>query len=400
MIRFNSLAKSIALATLVMCTTASIGVAATPSTVAVSAAGATTLSASARRVQAALPADWAGKVRDARARLGIPETEWSRAVRQVINPDDYQCGSTPFTDWINGLDVAPLVNAILGIYAATGDLDFAFAAVLDFATYDAYLFGFESRTNRFGVNGEYTQLLTAQMADLRRFWDIDGSNVQLIPMHGADVYGSVDRLARLIAPLYGVDATLANQLAQIVYTNVHANPGLLANGGHPYLTLNAFAVGSSDEPGGAILMGDGVMQAMAEIGLGDVAPRAILGHEYAHHVQFQKNLFETTLPTPEERTRRTELMADSFSTYFLTHARGEALNAKRLLPSLRAFYEIGDCAFDNPGHHGTPNQRMRAATWGADVAAQALPQGYILPALTLDATFEQKLPEFVAPDAE
>lgn len=402
MIKLDALAKSIALATLTMCATASVGFAATPSTMAVSAASAaaTPLSASAQRVQAMLPKNWSSNVSNAKARLGIPETEWSGMVERAINPSDYQCSNTAMNDWIDGLDVSDLIGAISGIYDATGDLDFAYSAVLDFAQYDAMLFGYESKANRFGRNGEYTQLLTAEMKDLRRFWDVDGENVQLVPMHGSDVYGSVDRLARLIQNAYiGVDDELANLLGQIVYDNVQANPGMLANGGHPYLSLNAFAVGSSGQAGGAILMGDGIMQAMSAVGLGDVAPRAILGHEFGHHVQYQKNLFASSLPTAAERTRRTELMADSFSTYFLTHARGESLNAKRLLPSLQSFYQIGDCGFTSSGHHGTPNQRLRSATWGSDVADQARPQGHILPASTFDAMFEQKLPEFVAPDA-
>lgn len=402
MIKLNALAKSIALATLAMCATASVSFAATPSTAALSTASAAApLSARAQQVQAMLPKNWSSNVSNAKARLGIPETEWSGIVERAINPSDYQCSSTAMNDWINGLDVSPLVSAIRGIYFATGDLDFAYSAVLDFAQYDAMLFGYESKANRFGAKGEYTQLLTAEMKDLRRFWDIDGSEVQLVPMHGADVYGSVDRLARLIQNAYiGVDDDLANLLGQIVYDNVQANPGMLANGGHPYLSLNAFAVGSSGQAGGAILMGDGIMQAMAAVGLGDVAPRAILGHEFGHHVQYQKNLFASSLPTAAERTRRTELMADSFSTYFLTHARGESLNAKRLLPSLQSFYQIGDCGFTSSGHHGTPNQRLRASTWGSEVADEAQKQGHILPAMTFDSMFEQKLPEFVAPDAQ
>ncbi|MGC4940496.1 hypothetical protein [Kribbella sp. DT2] len=37
-----------------------------------------------------------------------------------------------------------------------------------------------------------------------------------------------------------------------------------------------------------------------------------------HHIQYEDGLFDSTLPAPEA-TRRTELMADSFSAYFLTH---------------------------------------------------------------------------------
>jgi hypothetical protein len=92
-------------------------------------------------------------------------------------------------------------------------------------------------------------------------------------------------------------------------------------------------------------------------------------------------------------------MADAFGTYFAVHARGLALNTKRVLLAEQTFFEVGDCAFTDAGHHGTPLQRLRAATWGAGVADAARPQGAILPSLTLAAMFDQKLPELVAPDA-
>jgi hypothetical protein len=114
-------------------------------------------------------------------------------------------------------------------------------------------------------------------------------------------------------------------------------------------------------------------------------------------VQFEKNLFESPL-TGAEATRRTELMA-AFGTYFTTHSRGLALNAKRVLQGERTFYEVGDCSFDSPGHHGTPNQRLRAAQWGADLAASAHKQGHILPSLTVANRFDAALPALVAPDA-
>ena len=92
-------------------------------------------------------------------------------------------------------------------------------------------------------------------------------------------------------------------------------------------------------------------------------------------------------------------MADAFGSYFATHSRGLALNAKRVLQVEKSFYEVGDCAFDNPGHHGTPNQRMRASQWGVDLAASAQKQGHILPSMTVDREFEAALPGLVAPDA-
>ncbi len=63
------------------------------------------------------------------------------------------------------------------------------------------------------------------------------------------------------------------------------------------------------------------------------------------------------------------------------------------------FAQIGDCGFSEPGHHGTRNQRTRAALWGFGVADSARPQGHILPSKVFASRFEQIFPQLVAPDA-
>ena len=221
-------------------------------------------------------------------------------------------------------------------------------------------------------------------------------------MHGADVFSSVERLARTYEVAYGLSPADAREYAEFVYEVVQTTPAL-QGGSHPLFSFNAFAFSDPENSTGLgisdrIVMGDGVLQGMAAIGLGSVAPRTILGHEFGHHVQYEGNLFESPLTGPEA-TRRTELMADAFAAYFLTHARGEALNAKRLLPSQQSLYQVGDCSFSSAGHHGTPNQRLRAAGWAADIANDAHKQGQILPSFVFAADFDQKLPELVAPDA-
>jgi hypothetical protein len=147
-----------------------------------------------------------------------------------------------------------------------------------------------------------------------------------------------------------------------------------------------------------LIVGDGVLSALEYMKIADVGPRAVLGHEFGHHVQYEDNLFTSPL-TGAEATRRTELMADTFGTYFATHSRGLALNAKRVLQAEKSFYEVGDCAFDNPGHHGTPNQRLHASQWGANLADTAQKQGHILPSLTVARAFDAALPGLVATDA-
>lgn len=62
------------------------------------------------------------------------------------------------------------------------------------------------------------------------------------------------------------------------------------------------------------------------------------------------------------------------------------------------FYAIGDCAFNDPGHHGTPNQRMKSAEFGYSVASDAQKQGKILSSSDFIALFYAALPSITAPD--
>ncbi|MFF4788515.1 hypothetical protein ACFY2M_01785 [Streptomyces sp. NPDC001276] len=345
------------------------------------------------RILAKLPADWESRVDAARAKYGLNESQWSEIRDSAINPGDYQCQRTELTTYANTLLNGvqdPFTLLILQLFGG-----------FDFPTYDALVFGSESKANTFGVNGEYTQKLTAEMKNLKRFWDIDSAGIELIPMHGADVYSSPERLARTLSVLYGGTAEDNLDLAELFIELVDSEP-VLQGGANPIFTFNAFAYSEVDDPdplgiSDRIIMGDGIIQGMTEVGLGDVAPRAIVGHEFGHHVQYQNNLFESDLAGPEA-TRRTELMADAFGTYYLTHARGEALNAARLIKSEKSFYQVGDCSFTSSGHHGTPNQRLASSSWAAGVANDALNQGHVLPSLKLDELFEAKLPDLVKPD--
>ena len=150
-------------------------------------------------------------------------------------------------------------------------------------------------------------------------------------------------------------------------------------------------------------MGDGVLDAFSTLGFDDVAPQGIYAHEFAHHIQYENGYFEEFPPTGAttvaELTRYTELMADAYAAYYLTHKRGQALNKHRVAKFLEVFFDLGDCAFTNPGHHGTPNQRMRAAQFGFNVAARAQKQGHILTSEAFHDLFVAEYPRIVAPDA-
>ena len=63
------------------------------------------------------------------------------------------------------------------------------------------------------------------------------------------------------------------------------------------------------------------------------------------------------------------------------------------------FYQIGDCGFTSSGHHGTPNQRMKAAAFGFSVADEYLKQGLILTSEEFRNRFIAYYPTLIAPDA-
>ena len=272
----------------------------------------------------------------------------------------------------------------------------------DFPTYDALLFG-SPGDPRYALTKASKNELTSSFRAAQKFWDTDGSDIQLMAMHG-DVMSDPARLTRLLGVLYDVSDEDAAGLASLVVDIVTTDPGL-AGGGSPIFTLNAFAFSGASESDPVLsslpdklVFGDGMLDALGAIGVGDVGPRAVLGHEYAHHVQYDESLFDSPLTGPEA-TRRTELMADAFGTYFVTHKRGLALNrSASSRPSSRST-RWATAPSRTPGHHGTPNQRLRASTWGSSVASDAQKQGQVLPSLTLDSQFEAVLPQIVAPDA-
>ncbi len=135
------------------------------------------------------------------------------------------------------------------------------------------------------------------------------------------------------------------------------------------------------------------MMAYTGIGYGDVAPQAILAHEFGHQIQFELDLFEEE--SSPEATRRTELMADAYSAYYLFHARGASMQWKKVQQFLQVSFNSGDCGFASPYHHGTPAQRMAASEWAYNLANNAQKQGHILTAQQFTALFDAQLPQLV-----
>ena len=312
---------------------------------------------------------------------------------RAIDGNQYQCGNQniPLDGYINSLvkDWGDLESVV---YIYFGTVPILEAIYLDNQAGGDY----------FGLQGEYTRILGKTFRDLQRFWDIQSQGIQLTDMH-TTLFNDTEKVSQILQVFYGIPAAEADEVSVFLKQVLNTPP--FQNGTSPVFTFNAFAIAGQDVPGfgtiaSKIVMGDGILQGFQALGYGDVAPQAILAHEFAHHIQFQKGYFENGSPEDQaEATRRTELMADAYSAYFLTHKRGLAMNWKRVQQFLQVFFNIGDCYFEDAGHHGTYNQRLKAALFGYQVAHEAQKQGQILSSAAFYRLFEKKLPVLTAPDA-
>jgi hypothetical protein len=349
--------------------------------------------------------------RDANAVQSLPERgpavhrdgvrlshDFGEIVSRAIDPNDYVCSQTTVFD--------PLYEEV-NLWIATETQGFITLYITYWADlvpqYEAIYFLTEDTPQEFGYNGQYTNALNRTHRDAKRFWDIEGDEIQLLAMKGSMLLDEA-RVASVLqlgipGTPYTMNAAQATAAAAIIRSEVEQSQVL--NGGNFYLfSANAFAVSAPGFIPDKIIMGDAVLELYELMNFGDVAPQAVYAHEYAHHVQFD-NGYRLNQPgsTAPERTRYTELMADAMSAYFLTHKRGAAMNKHRVAEFLEVFFQIGDCAFTNSGHHGTPEQRMRAAEWGFTLAAEAQKQGHILTAEEFNEAWQAIYATIVAPDA-
>lgn len=327
----------------------------------------------------------------------VTDQQFQEMARRAIDPGDYECpASTDVVDWYlaAAYDIIDNEPAIFNLLynQLLADL---------IPTYEALYFQTTDTPQYFGYNGEYNEVMRRTERDIKRFWDIPSDDIQVIGMHGT-MLQDVDRVSMTYEVAFGLDAATADFFAGLIRNAVLASQ-TIDGGNHPLFSFNAFAFTTFGGPlPDKIIMGDGILAGYEALGFGDVAPQGVFAHEFAHHIQYENDYFTDSYATTgseAEQTRYTELMADAMSAYYLTHKRGLALNKHRVAEFLEVFYQIGDCAFSNPGHHGTPNQRMAAAEWGFDLADQARKQGHILSSEEVHTLFVAAYPGFIAPDA-
>lgn len=323
---------------------------------------------------------------------------------RIIDPSDYVCQpNSPVFDWADAEFNEALAQ----------DFPELFQLIVEFAAdqvplVDALFFLDESTPQEFGYDGAFTNVMEKTDRDVKRFWDIPSDDILLLAMKGTMLQDEA-RVAAVYENFFidgdGTVITPAEAAAYAATVKQLLNQAETLDGGDdPLFSLNAFAFSTAGQAD-RIVMGDGILEGFKAVGFADVAPQAIYAHEFAHHIQYENEYFDEVPPgaTPPiaaaEFTRYTELMADAMAAYYLTHKRGGTMNKHRVAEFLNVFFQLGDCAFTNPGHHGTPEQRMRAAEFGFDVADEAQKQGHILTSDQFHDLFVAAYPQLVAPDA-
>ncbi|GAA4451404.1 hypothetical protein GCM10023189_13410 [Nibrella saemangeumensis] len=245
-------------------------------------------------------------------------------------------------------------------------------------------FSTNSENEYFGRHGEYTQLITKTSKDLKRFWGIESDQIEVVGAHGS-VLRDREALINMYMTVLQFDEATAGSTADYILALLTAYPQF-RNGDHPFLTFFTMSFGGTPS---RTVIGDGVLEGFAAIGYGDVAPQVLLAHEFGHQIQIQSGQYEGNGP---EFVRMQELMASAYAAYYLSHARGAAMQWKRVQQFLQIFYNIGDCYPDYYQHRGTPTQQMAAAEWAYNLANDAQKQGHILTAQEFATLFEAQLP--------
>jgi hypothetical protein len=276
------------------------------------------------------------------------------------------CGPTPFNYAIN-----PYVREF-------GDLEWEWYDLM--ATLSQYYMYFDTSAQYFGADGSLTNFAAKHQRNLESFWNMP-DEVTVKGQHTSTLQNR-DAIATVYINATTLTKAEAYENADYLIENV-IKPSA-AFQATPLLSFDGFATTDN-----MIVIGDGIVQVMNDAGVDrNVTFAGILGHEWAHQVQFNNyTAWYGKRVNTSEQTRKTELEADVFSSYYLTHKRGATYNWKSAAEFFELFYNIGDCSFISTGHHGTPNQRLAASRLGWIIAQETKPMGHILSANQVHTLF-------------
>ena len=327
--------------------------------------------------------------------------EHKEMMAMAINPDDFICGGQPtiLDDYF-----LSVINDINNMTEEDRFFLFNFNII---PLFEGLFFDNDDSDESFGINDEYSSSMRKNFIDLKTFWDIP-TDILLLDIKGT-VFQDAQAVAQVIQFAFTnfdeagnpipFSAAEALELAEALKVIFAAD--VFDNYNHPLFSFNAVAFSGIPELGigKKVLMGDGLMEGHRAVGLRTIAEKFILAHEYGHQIQFANDIINDELEQTPENTRRVELMADAFAAYFMAHRKGPFLQPLIITRYAKTAFAAGDCAFDSPGHHGTPNQRRKAAELGGELAS---PRGLRDPSYSSEEfveLFNEAFPEIIAPDA-
>lgn len=131
---------------------------------------------------------------------------------------------------------------------------------------------------------------------------------------------------------------------------------------------NAFAIDRTVIRGtrGTALFGINLITQELGPKAGGYAVAGIAAHECAHIFQYF-SAFGPRLTRGQTTAKAMELHADFLAGFYMGRKRGSDVNIEVFARSL---YEKGDLNFNDPGHHGTPDERVTAMERGYSLARQ------------------------------
>jgi hypothetical protein len=133
---------------------------------------------------------------------------------------------------------------------------------------------------------------------------------------------------------------------------------------------NAFATTKTEISGtrGTVLFGTNLlMKELRAQEWGGTAVAGILAHEFGHIFQYSTPLHQN-LAQGQATERLVELHADFLAGYYL--GLKKRVNGGDIMAFARSIYSKGDWNFNSPGHHGTPEERVKSMLGGYKFSLQ------------------------------
>jgi hypothetical protein len=135
---------------------------------------------------------------------------------------------------------------------------------------------------------------------------------------------------------------------------------------------NAYAslsISNANYPDGTVVLGLKMIQDQCSQSRSGtcIAMAVVMAHEFAHILDF-KNRFV------QQKGKMPELFADYMAGVYL-HTRELTFSYTDIAEAAQSIFDKGDYAFNNPQHHGTPQERMNALLGGYNFSRNMVASG-------------------------